>query len=404
MLEARFDGEYGGFGDDQKFPQTGTLHFLLDHWSRTHDERAEMMVVKTLRAMAGGGMYDHVEGGFYRYSTTRDFSVPHFEKMLEDLGGLLFACARAGSAFGLEDLSAVAIDVKRYLDARLWQPQFEAYGGSQDADEIYYARDAAGRAALAAPYVDPTIYTSWNAETARALLLSAPLVRGSGADADFWTERGLRVLESLWANSLDNGLMCRYFDGRAHIRGLLGDQVWSLAAALAAHAATGDRLWLERAGRLVEASEALYDSGAAGYRDRLPGGAEPGRLASPAIPFNDNALMAQTLAAFAAVTGEAEWDVRAQSLLGRFRDEYQRYDVFAAGYGSAALDELEPPVDAIIVGAPAATASLRDAALRSAASPVRVNPIDPANDADSNRLERLGYAPTQMGLLSHICA
>jgi uncharacterized protein YyaL (SSP411 family) len=404
MLESRFDADFGGFGDEQKFPQTGTLHFLLDHWSRSHDERAETMVVKTLRAMAGGGMYDHVEGGFFRYSTTRDFSVPHFEKMLEDLGGLLYACARAGAAFGLDDLRAVAIDVKRYLDARLWQPRFDAYGGSQDADEIYFARDAGGRAALDVPYVDPTIYTSWNAETARALLLSAPLVRGTGADAEAWTARGLRVLESLWEKSMEDGLMCRYFDGRAHIRGLLGDQVWSIAAALAAHAVTGDPSWLDRAGRLVEAAEALFDSGSGGYRDRLPGGAEPGRLSSLAIPFNDNALMAQTLAAFAAVTGEAAWDDRAQSLLGRFRDEYQRYDVFAAGYGSAALDVLEPPVDAIIVGEPIATAALRDAALRTTSQPMRVDPIDPSNEADAGRLERLGYVPSSDGTsIAYLC-
>ena len=245
--------------------------------------------------------------------------------------------------------------------------------------------------------MDPTIYTSWNAETARALLLSAPLVRRLGADAGAWTERGLRILESLWSKALANGLMCRYFDGHSHVRGLLGDQVWSLAAALAAHTVTGNPLWLERAGRIVEASEALYDAEAAGYRDRLPGGAEPGRLSSPAIPFNDNALMAQALAAFAAVSGETAWDFRAQSLLGRFRDEYQRYDVFASGYGSAALDVLEPPVDAIIVGEPRKTAALRDAALQLTAHPVRVNPIDPTNEADSDRLERLGYVPSSKG-------
>jgi uncharacterized protein YyaL (SSP411 family) len=403
-LEERFDAEYGGFGDEQKFPQTGTLHFLLDYWSRTRDERAEAMVVKTLRGMADGGMYDHVEGGFYRYSTTRDFSVPHFEKMLEDLGGLLFACARAGSAFGLEDLSRVAIDVRRYLDEHLWQPGYEAYGGSQDADEAYYTRDAAGRAGLTAPYVDPTIYTSWNAETARALLLSGPLLVRFGADAAEWGRQGLRVLETLWSKLLDDGLMCRYFDGTSHLRGLLGDQVWSAAAALAAHAATGESLWLERAGGLLTASEALYDIEEGGYRDRLPGGREPGRLSSPAIPFNDNALMAHTLIAYAAVTGDGTWAERARTLLGRFREEYRRYEVFAAGYGSAALDALEPPNDAIIVGAPAATSAMRDAALRIAAPALRVNPIDPANASDAARLERLGYVPSSAGAaVAYLC-
>jgi uncharacterized protein YyaL (SSP411 family) len=403
-LEDRFDAEYGGFGDEQKFPQTGTLHFLLDYWSRTRDSRAEAMAVKTLRGMAGGGMYDHVEGGFFRYSTTRDFSVPHFEKMLEDLGGLLLACARAGAAFELDDLSAVAIDVRRYLDERLWQPKYDAFGGSQDADEVYYSRDAAVRGALRAPYVDPTIYASWNAETARALLLSGPLLAQAGADAGEWARRGLRVLDSLWANLLDDGLMCRYFDGAAHLRGLLGDQVWSAAAALAAHAVTGESIWLERAGDLVNAAEAMYDAGEGGYRDRLPGGQEPGRLASPAIPFNDNALMAQTLFTYAALTGDEAWDVRARTLLGRFREEYRRYEVFAAGYGSAALEALEPPIDVVIVGAPAATAGLREAALHTVAPALRINSIDPSNPADAVRLEKLGYVPSANGAaIAYLC-
>ncbi len=393
-LEERFDADYGGFGDDQKFPQTGTLHFLLDQWSRTHDTRAETMVVKTLRGMATGGMYDHVEGGFFRYSTTRDFSVPHFEKMLEDLGGLMLACARAGAAFELDDLSNVAIDVRRYLDGHLWQPKYEAYGGSQDADEVYFSKDRAGRHSLAPPYVDPTIYTSWNAETARALLLSGPLLSRLGADADDWTRRGMRVLETLWSRLLDGGLMCRYFDGIPHLRGLLGDQVWSASAALAAHAVTGESLWLARAGALIRAADALYDDDEGGYLDRLRDGQEPGRLATAAVPFNDNALMAQTLLTFAALTGEEEWDLRARTLMGRFRDDYRRYEVFAAGYGSAALDALDPPVDAIIVGTPAETSGLREAALRAAATALRINPIDPSVASDAERLASLGYVPS----------
>jgi hypothetical protein len=403
-LEERFDAEYGGFGDDQKFPQTGTLHFLLDQWSRTHDVRAETMVVNTLRGMAGGGMYDHVEGGFFRYSTTRDFSVPHFEKMLEDLGGLMLACARAGAAFELDDLSKVAIDVRRYLDEHLWQPKYEAYGGSQDADEHYYTQDRAGRAALKAPYVDPTIYTSWNAETARALLLSGPVLARLGVDARDWARQGLRVLETLWTRLLEDGLMCRYFDGAAHLRGLLGDQVWSIAAAVAAHAVTGEPVWLARAGGLVRAAEALYDDDEGGYLDRLRDGHEPGRLASAAVPFNDNALMAQTLLTYAALTGEEEWDLRARALLGRFRDDYRRYEVFAAGYGSAALEALDAPVDAIIVGAPAATSALREAALCATALALRVNPIDPSDASDAFRLESLGYVPSSDGTaVAYLC-
>ncbi len=189
MLSSEFDDEYGGFGTDQKFPHVPALHFLLDYWQRTRDGRAQTIVQVSLRAMAGGGMYDHVDGGFFRYSTTRDFSVPHFEKMLEDLAGLMHACARAGAMFGDAALSAVALDVKRYLDAHLWNEEWGGYGGSQDADEEFYARDSQGRAALTQPYVDRTLYTAWNAQAAAGLLLGAGLL-SADADTSAWSRSG----------------------------------------------------------------------------------------------------------------------------------------------------------------------------------------------------------------------
>jgi uncharacterized protein YyaL (SSP411 family) len=401
QLEEQFDQEYGGFGDEQKFPQTGTLHFMLDHWARTRDPRDEKMTLATLRGMAGGGMYDHVEGGFFRYSTTRDYSVPHFEKMLEDLGGLLLACARADAAFAAKDLGLVARDVKRYLDATLWQAERGAYGGSQDADEAYFHLDAAERTERTAPYVDPTIYTSWNAETARSLLLAAPLLRGADSEFEEWTARGLAILETLWSRLLRDGLMCRYFDGAPHVRGLLGDQAWSIAAALAAHTATGDGLWLVRAGDLIVASDALYD-GSGGYADRLTSEGEPGRLSDRAVPFSENAIMARSLLAYSAAAAQPAMADRARAILGRFEPDYRRYGVFAAAYASAVMDAVEPPVSAVIVGSPGGAAGLRRAALSTAWPAISVIPVDPG--AESERLERLGHAATaDSGPVTYLC-
>ena len=81
-LYARFDKKYGGFGDRVKFPREATLLLLIDIYKLTHNKKAFTMLTKTLDAMAKGGIYDQIEGGFFRYSTKRDFSIPHFEKML----------------------------------------------------------------------------------------------------------------------------------------------------------------------------------------------------------------------------------------------------------------------------------------------------------------------------------
>ncbi len=79
-----FDAVNGGFGAAPKFPQPANLSMLLSYWHRTTDDQALKMVEKTLDAMADGGIYDHIGGGFHRYSTDAQWLVPHFEKMLYD--------------------------------------------------------------------------------------------------------------------------------------------------------------------------------------------------------------------------------------------------------------------------------------------------------------------------------
>jgi len=401
LVWSAFDEEYGGFGTDQKFPHVSALQFALDWWSRHHDERARTIVQKSLHAMAGGGMYDHVQGGFFRYSTTRDFSVPHFEKMLEDLGGLLLATARAGAMFEDAALQAIAVDVKRYLDEHLWNDERGGYGGSQDADEEYYRLDDAGRARLPEPYIDKTLYTSWNAQAARSLLLSALLVESAGTDGAAWSERGIAILDTLWRKLLVDGVMCRYFDGSAHVRGLLVDQVWSAWAALAAFEATGDPRWLNRSRDLIEHAEVLYDEESEGYFDRLTSDDDPGRIAEQIVVLEDNALMARVLLDYAAYSGKMLYADRAQTMLRRFARDYQSQGLFAASYASAVLDVADPPIDVHVVASyddPLAR-SLRAAALRVASPPLRVDTLDPQEQPD--RAAALGYSGA--GVTAYLC-
>jgi len=83
-LSGNFDQQHGGFGGAPKFPPSMTLMFLLRHHKRTNSPQALNMVETTLQKMAGGGMYDHLGGGFARYSVDAHWLVPHFEKMLYD--------------------------------------------------------------------------------------------------------------------------------------------------------------------------------------------------------------------------------------------------------------------------------------------------------------------------------
>src|ERR1700693_3236419 len=228
-VTAAYDPEYGGFGNAPKFPQTDAILLLLEQSALRSDPKLRQMAVHTLEQMAGGGTYDHFEGGFFRYSTTQDWSVPHFEKMLEDHAGLVSSLALAG-------LDSVLDSTTGYLDRVLRDPKTGAYGGSQDADEHYYSMDAEERAQRPAPYVDRRVYASWNAALAIAYLdaavrLDRPALRKNAAE----------LLEHLFRDAYRRG------EGMTHAKGVggqLADQVWSLWAALRAHqAGLGDR-WM----------------------------------------------------------------------------------------------------------------------------------------------------------------
>ena len=90
-----FDTKYKGFGNHPKFPQASRLNLLLDIYMLHGDKSALQMADETLEAMATGGIYDQINGGFFRYSVSRDWSIPHFEKMLYTNAELLSLYAKA---------------------------------------------------------------------------------------------------------------------------------------------------------------------------------------------------------------------------------------------------------------------------------------------------------------------
>jgi uncharacterized protein len=130
-----FDFRFGGFGRAPKFPNAGGLNFLLDRDVEQHQDWNRRMVLETLRAMARGGIYDQVGGGFHRYSVDARWIIPHFEKMSYDNGPLLEVYARAAHVYADEELAATARGiVDHYFDIA---PKLVGRGGfpaSQDAD------------------------------------------------------------------------------------------------------------------------------------------------------------------------------------------------------------------------------------------------------------------------------
>jgi len=132
-LKGSYDPTYGGFGHAPKFPMPHTLMFLLRYWHRYGEDDALFMVEKTLDSMFFGGIHDHVGGGFHRYSTDREWLVPHFEKMLYDQALLLLAYAEACQATGRPLYKEACEDIAGYMLRELRSEEGGLYA-AEDAD------------------------------------------------------------------------------------------------------------------------------------------------------------------------------------------------------------------------------------------------------------------------------
>ncbi len=135
QFQQSFDTRRGGFGDAPKFPRPSELLFLLREYSRTGNDTARAMVVQTLRAMALGGMRDHVGGGFHRYSVDGNWRVPHFEKMLYDQAQITLACLEAAQAGADPFFAQIAEDTLQYVRRDMTDERGGFYS-AEDADSL----------------------------------------------------------------------------------------------------------------------------------------------------------------------------------------------------------------------------------------------------------------------------
>jgi hypothetical protein len=133
IWESQFDPIYGGFGGAPKFPNSMTLSFLLRYWKRTGSKKALEMVEKTLEQMARGGIYDHLGGGFHRYSTDARWLITHFEKMLYDNALLSRTYFEAYQATHKEGYRHIGEEILHYIMREMKSTEGGFYS-TEDAD------------------------------------------------------------------------------------------------------------------------------------------------------------------------------------------------------------------------------------------------------------------------------
>jgi uncharacterized protein len=398
-LVRTFDPEWGGFGGAPKFPPASALDFLL--------RRGELeSVTRTLDAMAAGGMYDLVGGGFHRYSVDEQWLVPHFEKMLYDNALLVPAYLHAWVVTGEPRYRRVVEETCEYLLRELALPE-GGFASSQDADTngvegLTYtwtedegvaadllrpfehgrsiirgeldaelrARLLAERAQRPQPGRDDKAIAAWN-----GLALAALAESGRRLGSDELVQAARRLGEFLLGplSTPDGRLWRSWRDGRASIPGYLEDYADVAHGLLELHVATGELRWLEEANRLARLAVELFaDDERGGFfmtaRDAEQLVARKKDLDDNPVP-SGNSMLAHVLLRLSRIYGDDDLERQASGVLRLLHRGLTRAPS-AFGWALCALDlYLSPPRELAIVGSP------QDEVARAALAPFEPNTV-----------------------------
>ena len=380
-----FDEEYGGFGAAPKFPPSQQLALLLRIHRRSDDKQALEMVLKTLRAMARGGIYDHVGGGFARYSTDERWLVPHFEKMLYDNALLavvyleafqltkdeMFASVaretldyvlaemtgKDGGFYSAEDAGEVnkegeyyvwkADDLKQLLSKDEYAAYSKAYQVTQSgnfehgttvlsmADSVPWGDKYTGALAAALrkvkqqrvkrepPHKDDKILAAWN-----GLMIGAYAKAAQVLKEPRYLEAAQRAAQFIKAKLWDKaGLKRRYRAGESRFAGVLNDYAFLIDGLLVLYQTNFEEQYLRWAIELqVKQDGLLWDEKDGGYF--FSAAAEvifkKKELVDGAVP-SGNSVALHNLVRLYALTFDAEYRVKRDRLAALMADVSQRF-------------------------------------------------------------------------------
>jgi uncharacterized protein YyaL (SSP411 family) len=400
VLAREYDARRGGFGGAPKFPPSMVLTFLL----RVGGERAREMADHTLEAMARGGMHDQLSGGFARYSVDADWVVPHFEKMLYDNALLLRVYAEWGTTLGdrtaggvadflLDELRTAEGGFASALDADsegaegtyyVWTPaQLAEVLGPEDGawvarllsvtdagtfehgSSVLQLRDEPddperwadcrrrlleARARRERPARDDKVVAAWN-----GLAISGLCVAGTLLGRPQYVEAAAAAGGLLHrVHTVDGRLRRVSRDGVVGApAGVLEDHGCVAAGYLDLLQATGDPVWLARAGELLGTALEHFAAEGGGFHDTADDAEQ--LVARPRDP-SDNAspsgtsAMVHALSTYAALTGSGRHRDAAESALAGVAAIAERVPRFAGWSLAAAVPMLDGPEEIVVVG------------------------------------------------------
>jgi len=394
-----FDPIYGGFGSQPKFPSTEAHELALLKYHYSGNREFLRIVTVTLQNAGKSGTYDKEMGGFFRYSTLRDWSIPHFEKMLEDNAKWLQLYLHAYQVTGEPFYADIARGIIDYVKTWLCDRENGCFYGSQDADEEYYNHTKSERSDLKAPYVDKNLYTNWNAMMISSFL-EASMILGEMPLREY----ALKSLQRLLAlNYKPSEGMHHFYDGQPRLPNQLADQAQTARTLCYAYECTGEAIYLRLAEELIViATTRLYDHEHGGFFDTAVDPNAPGFLSKPAKPLEENSVAALALLKLYHLTGKENYRKQAEDTLKRFVEIYPQFGFMGAEYAIAVEAFLNEPTKVQIVGTldKPQTKGLLTEAQRLYEPRKVIQILDPTKESEA--ITAMGYAITEQPT-AYIC-
>ena len=286
MLD-NFDFDYGGFGMQPKFPLPDAVKLALDQYARTKNKDFSVIARLTLDKMQG--IFDDIEGGFYRYSVTQQWNEPHYEKMLETNAGVIHNYLQGFHALKKDEYKEIAIKSLDYIKNNLSNKD-GAFYGSQDADEEYYGLSAEERKKHKKPLIDKNIYTDLS-----SMMISTYAYAYSILKESYYKSFAIKSIKFLIEKNYDEKFgMFHFFDGkRKFLPGILSDNVYFIKALIDIFDVTNDKVYLNTAEKISKfVIDNFMDKGDNCFFDKIDNPDDIGFL-----KFRDKSLMENAIAA-----------------------------------------------------------------------------------------------------------
>ncbi|MDQ6958557.1 MAG: DUF255 domain-containing protein [Mariprofundaceae bacterium] len=363
LMTTGFDPAFGGFGINQKEPHADVLLRLLELKEQGEKQWTEPLHT-TLDAMLGltrklqkkekpsfkrllalrreqasllpevealqtkdmiAGIYDRIGGGFFRYDTRRNWTVPHFEKMLFENSQLIDVFLKAYTLYDKTAYKDAAVNSLTYIQRVLLSQSDGRFYGSQLADEVYYHFTKAERKKAGMPPIDQTSYAVSSARAVISFLNASEMLHHQQ-----YQHTAIQALGFLADKMTGKNGAFSYYDPQKKkgvLNGRLEDNAWMAAAFLRAYETTGNRKYLKLTKRLAQfAAKDLYDPVSGGFFARRSTSKELYRedeLFDRTKNFANNGVMAAVLLGLYEQTKESPWLAMLEGTVGYFFSDIQ---------------------------------------------------------------------------------